>query len=298
MSKVGLLDAVGNVVVEYSYDAWGKPLAVTGGMADTVGKLNPFRYRGYVWDEETGLYYLRSRYYRPEWGRFVSADNVLGKEGAILSHNSFTYCANQPIMLDDASGNSPRFSKTAVEGMPGLKAMSGSNIAASVINSYAGEDYVVDPGGKFSISMGEGRITTADKEMRDAVINAISAAVGGLRSYVFGDIGGKVLKHLGKYPGFAERLKNVAGWLGTIAEFVDYDPLERMYSWRDGDYTYTRYTWTYECTFLWFSFTNFSITYEIRDYGGGYEEVWMSNQNYIFPSASIPEMKILEGSYD
>ena len=64
----GLVDMRGNTVVQYAYDAWGKPVATEGSMADTLGYDNPFRYRGYVWDEETGLYYLRSRYYNPEWG--------------------------------------------------------------------------------------------------------------------------------------------------------------------------------------------------------------------------------------
>ncbi|MGI6183295.1 MAG: RHS repeat domain-containing protein, partial [Candidatus Fimadaptatus sp.] len=104
---VGLLDAAGNVVVEYSYDAWGKPIAVTGGMADTVGKLNPFRYRGYVWDEETGLYYLRSRYYRPEWGRFISSDTNMGSEGGFLAHNLYAYCRNNAIAFSDDTGKSP-----------------------------------------------------------------------------------------------------------------------------------------------------------------------------------------------
>ena len=58
-------DANGNKVVEYKYDAWGKPISKTGSLASTLGTLNPFRYRGYVYDEETNLYYLRSRYYHP-----------------------------------------------------------------------------------------------------------------------------------------------------------------------------------------------------------------------------------------
>ena len=61
----------------YVYDAWGNPLTTTGTMADTLGKLNPFRYRGYVYDTETGLYYLGSRYDNPQWGRFVNADGVV-----------------------------------------------------------------------------------------------------------------------------------------------------------------------------------------------------------------------------
>lgn len=71
-----------------------------------MGKLNPFRYRGYVYDEETGLYYLRSRYYNPEWGRFISADALLGKTGKLLGHNLYCYCENEPIACFDPSGHS------------------------------------------------------------------------------------------------------------------------------------------------------------------------------------------------
>ena len=92
-------------MVEYTYDAWGKPLSKTGSMANTLGALNPFRYRGYVYDEETGLYYLQSRYYNPEWGRFINGDSVLGKPGQLFSHNSFAYCNSSPINFVDANGH-------------------------------------------------------------------------------------------------------------------------------------------------------------------------------------------------
>lgn len=101
---VALVDGSGTQVVEYTYDAWGKSLTKTGTLATTLGTLNPFRYRGYVYDEETGLYYLRSRYYNPGWGRFVNADTVLGKKGSILSHNVFTYCSNSPLSFSDSNG--------------------------------------------------------------------------------------------------------------------------------------------------------------------------------------------------
>ena len=71
---VGLLDNAGTLVVEYKYDAWGRLLSTTGSLVDTLGKRNPFRYCGYVYDEETELYYLRSRYFCPVLGRFVNAD--------------------------------------------------------------------------------------------------------------------------------------------------------------------------------------------------------------------------------
>ena len=63
---IALVDANGSKVVEYKYDAWGKPTSKSGSLANTLGTLNPFRYRGYIFDEETDLYYLRSRYYKPE----------------------------------------------------------------------------------------------------------------------------------------------------------------------------------------------------------------------------------------
>ena len=74
---MGLLDNTGAKVVEYAYNAWGKPLYTSGSMASTLGVLNPFRYRGYIYDEETGYYYLRSRYYYPNWGRFINAEWIL-----------------------------------------------------------------------------------------------------------------------------------------------------------------------------------------------------------------------------
>ena len=94
---VAILDENGNAVVSYGYDAWGAPLWCTGELAETLGKVQPFRYRGYVFDEETGLYYLRSRYYNPGWGRFVNAD-------CIYSANCFAYCENAPIAFFDEDG--------------------------------------------------------------------------------------------------------------------------------------------------------------------------------------------------
>ena len=73
---VAILDENGNTVVSYGYDAWGAPLWCTGELAETLGKVQPFRYRGYVFDEETGFYYVSSRYYDPEIGRFISPDTT------------------------------------------------------------------------------------------------------------------------------------------------------------------------------------------------------------------------------
>ena len=101
---VGILDSTGNLVVEYKYDAWGKPLSTTGSLADTLGARNPFRYRGYIYDEESGLYYLKERYYSPFKMRFINADVFAGLANRLLSHNAMVYCENRPIRYKDQSG--------------------------------------------------------------------------------------------------------------------------------------------------------------------------------------------------
>ena len=93
-----------NIVTEYTYDSWGKLLSVTGSLASTLGQANPFRYRGYYYDSETELYYLNSRYYDPETGRFINADSLIDNRG-IITRNLFQYCGNNPINNSDLSGN-------------------------------------------------------------------------------------------------------------------------------------------------------------------------------------------------
>ena len=105
---VGLVDNSNNLVVEYKYDAWGRPTlkrSLTTAY-DTLATLNPFRYRGYVYDEETGLYYLRSRYYSSIWNRFINGDFILDST-SIASKNIFIYCANSPIFFVDPYGTAP-----------------------------------------------------------------------------------------------------------------------------------------------------------------------------------------------
>ncbi len=94
---VGIIDNTGTEVVKYTYDAWGKVLSTTGSLASTLGTIQPFRYRGYVYDVETGLYYLRSRYYNPTWGRFINAD-------AFLMNNPYCYCSNNSVNRIDTNG--------------------------------------------------------------------------------------------------------------------------------------------------------------------------------------------------
>ena len=105
---VALIDAAGTKVVEYVYDAWGTILATSGTLAATLGYLNPFRYRGYVYDEETELYYLQSRFYSIHWKRFVNEDTIIGISGEIHSQNAYSYCKCNPISKVDSKGTLPQ----------------------------------------------------------------------------------------------------------------------------------------------------------------------------------------------
>ena len=104
---VAILDENGNAVVSYGYDAWGAPLWCTGELAETLGKVQPFRYRGYVFDEETGFYYVSSRYYDPEIGRFISPDTtdvLTATPMGLTDKNLYAYCDNNPVVRVDHGG--------------------------------------------------------------------------------------------------------------------------------------------------------------------------------------------------
>ena len=102
----------GTVVAKYVYDVWGKILSIKDGSNNTIettnathlANLNPFRYRGYVYDNETGLYYLQSRYYDPITGRFLNADVYADTGNSVISTNMFAYCENNAVMKYDVTG--------------------------------------------------------------------------------------------------------------------------------------------------------------------------------------------------
>lgn len=93
-------------MVEYKYDAWGRATYASDQLpiSNWLCLLNPFRYRGYIYDSETGMYWLRSRYYYPELHRFISADTLFGRLGEPLDHNLYAYCRNNSTMLIDPYG--------------------------------------------------------------------------------------------------------------------------------------------------------------------------------------------------
>ena len=99
------MNASGEQVVEYKYDAWGN-VSIDEAPLETIGIKNPYRYRGYRYDNETGLYYLQSRYYDPKIGRFINADSVdyLDASGTVLGCNLFAYCENNSVDMVDENG--------------------------------------------------------------------------------------------------------------------------------------------------------------------------------------------------
>lgn len=107
---IGIYNGDGILKAQYKYDSWGNVLSVTdeNGNAITsqthIGNLNPFRYRGYYYDTESGLYYLMSRYYNPVTHRFINADGYFQSGGNILDANMHSYCGNNPIMFSDPTG--------------------------------------------------------------------------------------------------------------------------------------------------------------------------------------------------
>lgn len=106
---IAILDNTGTVVVKYKYDAWGSCIVTnisSAASSSNLGNRNPIRYRGYYYNTSLGLYYLTTRYYDPETGRFTSADTIdyLAPD-TINGLNLYAYCGNNPVMKVDPSGH-------------------------------------------------------------------------------------------------------------------------------------------------------------------------------------------------
>ena len=103
---VAVYNDAGTLLVTYTYDAWGYLLSTQyyNSGASTAAQYNPFRYRGYYRDSETGFYYLNSRYYDPNTGRFVNADVYTSTDQGLLGNNMYAYCGNKPTTRLDANG--------------------------------------------------------------------------------------------------------------------------------------------------------------------------------------------------
>ena len=146
-------------VVEYTYSPYGEVLSISGSVASTLGVLNHMLYKGYYYDEETGLFYCNSRYYNPEWCRWISPDDIeyLDPE-SVNGLNLYCYCMNNPIMYVDPTGH---FAIWIFLGVVAISAIAGA-VDGGVTAAMSGQDF------------GKGFIA-----------GAIGGAVGGAINYFF-----------------------------------------------------------------------------------------------------------------
>ena len=164
---IKLIDGSGTTVTEYTYDTWGKLISCTGSLSATLGTLNPFRYRGYVYDNETGFYYLQSRYYDPVTCRFISADVLLSTGQGVLGHNTYAYCGDNPVSRIDSEG---QFWNIIVGAIVGTIVGAVSSVVSQV-KSGEGIDW-----GKVALSAGAGAVTGAIAGATLGVGLAVAAA--------------------------------------------------------------------------------------------------------------------------
>ncbi len=132
---IGIYDTSGTLVAKYIYDAWGNCTISGETTNNALAHANPIRYRGYYYDDDTGLYYLNARYYSPKWRRFISPDDTtyLDPEN-VNGLNLYCYCNNDPVNYADPSGHLAFWIVAAIIG-----AAVGAGVTAAV-------DYIPDQG--------------------------------------------------------------------------------------------------------------------------------------------------------
>jgi RHS repeat-associated protein len=186
-------------VVKYAYDAWGVcDTIVLDENAANIANLNPFRYRSYYYDAETELYYLNTRYYDPQVGRFINADDVsfLGANGDFEAYNLYAYCSNNPVMYADPDGNLPKWLSGALNVVSGTLQMAGA-FALGVTVGWTGVGAIaagiLAVNGAATITQGVGQIVNdiADEEvLRED--NIIRAEVQSIGQDIAGDSGAEI----------------------------------------------------------------------------------------------------------
>ena len=169
----------GEIVTTYAYDAWGSIVSQTGTLSSTVGEANPFRYRGYYLDSETGLYYLQSRYYDPAAGRFLNADDTenVNKTASFVSANAFAYGNNNSVIYTDESGNLA-ISATIVANL----AVKLILISAFAVALYKLLQIISDEASKLSFRDFKAKLSIVASSIK-SISRSIAAKVGALGKY-------------------------------------------------------------------------------------------------------------------
>ena len=202
---IAILNTSGTAVVEYAYDAWGDHLSTTGSMAATLGETNPLRYRGYVYDQEYGLYYLSTRCYNPEVGRFLNADAFAATGQGMLGNNMFGYCGNNPVMGYDPTG---LVNRRGVALGIGLALLAVATVVATVVTAGAASPLVATVatavGTAVSAALAESAITTTIGAIKeDPIVYDLTITCGNQRNgcslvYDYGTNVSDVYLHDGK----------------------------------------------------------------------------------------------------
>ncbi len=156
----------------------GKPMAnytITSLITDNIGNINPFRYRGYYYDTETGFYYLQTRYYDPTICRFINADNyeLVSQLAGSKELNMYAYCRNNPIMYTDATGEGWILALVII----GASALIGGGINGkkSYDDGNRGWDLVLD----IAIGAGAGAAVAGGALMTGGVFIGAIQSIGG-----------------------------------------------------------------------------------------------------------------------
>ena len=190
---VAVYNESGTKVLAYTYDAWGNCTATSYTTAGTnlYALYTPFRYRGYYYDFETGLYYLQSRYYNPQWGRFLNADVHVNANGDLIGFNMYAYCSNNPVMGYDPTGE---FMLTTL--LVGAAIGAAINLVSSVISVVAekaitNEKFTLEDAGKIAISTAIGAVEGAAIVLCPQAAFAISAVSSAADTAISGIIDGE-----------------------------------------------------------------------------------------------------------
>ena len=203
----GIFDTDMNLIGEYVYDAWGNcTIEAAGANNIEIMEINPFRYRGYYWDKELNLYYLQTRYYDPQTGRFINADGIeyaLEQYKNINALNLYSYCNNNPIMGIDPEGTKSKFWGWLLTAFVAVVATA-AIVVGTVVTGGLVSAVLVGAGVGALTSMGssviaQGGFKDADpwQVAKSGAIGAVIGAASGAASWAIGTIGQAIGQHLG-----------------------------------------------------------------------------------------------------
>ena len=187
-----IVDSNGYAQVYYQYDSWGRIIGGVDATDNGIGVINPLLYRGYYYDFETGFYYLKSRYYNPEFHRFINADSAISDVGGdVLGYNIFAYCMNDPVNLSDEDGNWPKWATklaigaaivatvAVVTAITVATAGAGTAIAAVAIGAAKGAAIGYAVGAMIGAGVGYAKTRTMEGTLEGAGTGSIVGAVVG-----------------------------------------------------------------------------------------------------------------------